>query len=123
MPEAHDILLDAEKIVNDTLRQLFFDSELILLKSSPTTNTFSDVMTISDSWWGEYGGDRQTFNLVIAIDDEVMTDAIAEATHVKVDDDIYVIRNADTLPPKGMDTSWKVFCDRFTASSQFSPLY
>jgi hypothetical protein len=49
--------------------------------------------------------------------------AIAEATHVQVDDDYYVIRQGDTLPPKGTDVTWKLFCDRFSSRGQFSNLY
>lgn len=123
MAEVHDILLDAEKVVNDTLRRLVFDAEVTLLKVSATTNLFEEVETIANSWFFEYSRFRQNFLLEIARDDQTLTDAMAEATHVRIDDDVYVIREADTLPPKGMDVSWKIFCDRFVERSQFGAIY
>jgi hypothetical protein len=74
-------------------------------------------------WFFEYSEFRQNFLLQIAADIASLTNAIAEATHVQIDDDYYVIRQGDTLPPKGTDVTWKLFCDRFASRSQFSNLY
>jgi len=108
----------------DALRDEFFDplTEVSLMKVSATTNTFETVEVISTKWFFEYSEYRQNFKLEIAMGWE-LADSVAEATHVQVDDDVYVIRNGDTLEPKGTDVTWKLFCDRFTQRGQFSPLY
>lgn len=126
MGAAHDALLTGRKKVFDTLRSTFFDTntEVVLLKQSATTNAFDTIEILYDSWWFEYSAFRQNFLLEIAKDDPDSINLSAqEATHVSVDGDIYVIRTADTLPPKGMDVTWKIFCDRFTERSQFKSLY
>lgn len=106
----------------------FFENVMVTLcKSSTSANEFVDVLNIGDEigpvWIFEYSEFRQNFLLQIAADDAALTNAIAEATHVQVDNDYYVIRNGDTLPPKGTDPTWKLFCDRFTKRDQISPLY
>jgi hypothetical protein len=126
MADVHATLLDARKKVFDTLRTLFFDTntELQLLKQSTSTNQFETIEILYDSWWFEYSAFRQNFLLEIAKDDpDSINLSVQEATHVSIDGDIYVIRTADTLPPKGMDVTWKIFCDRFTERSQFKSLY
>lgn len=125
MAEVHDILLDARKTVFDTLTPLFFDNatELKLLKQSDATNVFDEITTLDDSWFFQYSEFRQNFLLQISRDDDDLTEEIQEATHVQIDDDVYVIRTGDTLPPKGTDVTWKLFCERFAARSQFQSLY
>ena len=118
--DVHDILLDARKEVFDTLRPLFFDTatELILLKQSATANAFDEIEIVYDSWW------FKNFLLEIAKDDpNGINLSIQEATHVSIDGDVYVIRAADTLPPKGTDVTWKIYCDRFPERSQYKSLY
>ena len=124
--DVHDILLDARKEVFDTLRPLFFDTatELILLKQSATANAFDEIEILYDSWWFKYSAYRQNFLLEIAKDDpNGINLSIQEATHVSIDGDVYVIRAADTLPPKGTDVTWKIYCDRFPERSQYKSLY
>ena len=121
---AHDDIQDGLAEAFDALRDEFFDgfTEPILLKTSSTTNTFEEVETISSKWFFEYSDFRQNFKLEIAEGWE-LSDSIAEATHVQIDDDIYVIRNGDTVEPKGTDVTWKLFCDKFTKRGQFTALY
>lgn len=121
---AHDDIQDGLAEAFDALREEFFDplTEVSLLKVSATDRTFETVEIISTQWFFEYSEYRQNFKLEIAMGFE-LTDSIAEATHVKIDDDVYTIRNGDTLEPKGTDVTWKLFCDRFTKRDQISPLY
>ena len=123
MNEVHEILQGAMQTVHDTLAPLFFDhAEISLLKVSETANDFEVIETIDSSWFFEYSEFRQNFKLEIAKGDE-LTESMNVATHVKVDEDIYVIRQADTLPPKGTDVTWKLFCDRFVERAQFRAIY
>src|SRR4051812_27642410 len=124
--DVHDILLDARKEVFDTLRPLFFDTntELQLLKPSATLNEFEVIEIVYDSWWFKYSTFRQNFLLEIAKDDPDSKNlSVTKATHISIDGDIYVIRTADTLPPKGMDVTWKLFCEKSFQRSQTRPLY
>lgn len=125
MPEAHDALMLGARVVNDTLRGVFFEPhvELKLLKASPSANAFQTVETITEYWFFEYSNFRQNFLLEIAMDAFELETQMAEATHVKVDDDIYTIRTADTTPPKGTDVTWKIFCDRFETRGRFGAIY
>lgn len=95
-------------------------TEVKFLKQSPTTRTFDTVATL-DKWFFEYSEFRQAFVLQIAYNGDLQED-ISDATHVQIDDDVYVIRRGDTLPPKGTDVTWKFFCERFPQRAQMSPL-
>jgi hypothetical protein len=95
---------------------------VVLLKASGTEKEFEDVLEFSSDWFLEYSEFRQAFRLQIARDESI-AGSIAVATHVRVGDDVYVIRNADTVPPKGADVTWKLFCDRFAQREQFRSLY
>lgn len=91
---------------------------IALCKASETEDEFEAVLTIDSKRFFEYKSFREQFQLEIADDSPQLTAAMAEATHVKVDDDIYVIAKADTIPPKGVDVTWKIYCERFTTKSQ-----
>lgn len=121
---AHDDIQEGLAEAFDALRDEFFDTatEVSLMKVSATTNAFELIEVIYDKWFFEYSDYRQNFKLEIATGWE-LEDSIAEATHVQIDEDIYVIRNGDTIEPKGTDVTWKLFCDRFTQRGQFNPLY
>ena len=115
---------DAVSGVFDSLRGLFFEgSSLTLCKASSTADAFTEVAVIDAGWFLKYDKFRQAFVLEIAADSDELTDAMADATHVKVDDDYYLISAADTLPPKGLDLTWKIVCQRFTQRGQFKSIY
>ena len=119
-------LIRSRKKVFDKLRKKFFPTttEVILLKQSATANAFDEIEILYDSWWFKYSAYRQNFPLEIAKDDpNGINLSIQEATHVSIDGDVYVIRAADTLPPKGTDVTWKIYCDRFPERSQYKSLY
>jgi hypothetical protein len=125
MPDAHDALLEGAQTVFDTLADLFYPAgtTVTLQSQSPTTNAFTDILMLTTLWWMEYLDYRQQFRLEIARDDSTLTTAMATATHVKIASDIYEIVQADTLPPKGVDVTWKIFCTRFATRSTFEAIY
>lgn len=121
---AHDDLLEGYAVALDTLAEEFMPEQQIrLMKVSTTTNTFEEVQVIYSKRFFEYQAFRQQFRLEIADDAPELVDVMAEATHVEIDNDIYVIAQADTVPPKGTDVTWKIFCEKFTKRSQFASIY
>lgn len=122
---AHDDLLEGYGEALDTLAEEFMPDQIVtLMKVSTTTNEFEEVLVVPTKRFFEYQAYRQQFRLEIAHDDFLgITEAMAEATHVQIDEDYYVIAQADTLPPKGVDVTWKIFCERFAQRAQTAPLY
>lgn len=94
--------------------RLFGDvSEVLLLKDSPDSErAWETVATIDKAWFFGYDKFRRAFLIEIAADGLNLTEWMAEATHVQIDEDVYEIARADTLPPKGTDVTWKIYCDR-----------
>lgn len=127
MPASTDIQEGIAEAFEALGEEFFENVTVTLCKASTTANEFVDLMDIGaeigPKWIFEYSQFRQNFLLQISADEAVLTNAIAEATHVQVDNDYYVIRTGDTLPPKGTDPTWKLFCDRFTKRAQFANLY
>ena len=64
---------------------------------------------------------RQQFLLEIAVDDD-LTQYITQATHVQIDDDVYELVSNDTLPPKGTDVTWKLFCTKYARRANYAAL-
>ncbi len=122
--EGADILLEARREVFDTLRPLFFGSDITitLLKPSETAREFDEIEFLIDKWFFEYSNFRKNFLLEIADDGPDIAAALAEATHVAIGDEVYVIEDGDPTPPLGTDVTWKVFCNRYTRRSQYAAL-
>lgn len=98
----------------DVLSAEFLDGVTVkLLKVSEDYDEFDEVLEIESKRFFEYSNYRKNFLLEIADDSEALTEAVAEATHVKVDDTVYVIIAGDTKPPSSTDVTWKIFCDLF----------
>lgn len=89
------------------------------LKEDPETRTFNEIGTLTD-WFFEYSAYRQNFLLEIAQDSAELTAWVNKATHISIGTDVYVISQSDTLPPKGTDFTWKLFCTRDFKRSQIS---
>lgn len=121
---AHDDLLEGYAVALDTLATEFMpDQEIWLMKTSTSSNEFEEVWGITSKRFFEYNAFRQQFRLEIADPDHDLDEIMIEATHVRVDDDVYVISQADTLPPKGVDVTWKLFCERFAKRGQFASIF
>src|SRR5688572_10772878 len=68
------------------------------------------IATLNESFHFEYDEYRGKFKLEVAINDEGTTSDFQSASHVRIGDDVYVISRGDTLPPKGIDFTWKFYC-------------
>lgn len=121
---AHDALQKGIGIALDVLHKEFMPNvSAALCKSNQTERGFEDVLILTEKWFFEYKSFRQRFLLEISDDNEMLTAAIAQATHVLIDDDYYVIVTKDTIPPKGVDVTWKIYCERFVRKAQRAPLF
>jgi hypothetical protein len=106
-------------------RALVFDTgtEVEFLKASDTADEFDIVDTVTEKWWLEYSNFRRNFLLEVAEDATILQGTMAEATHIRIADEIYVINRRDMTPPQGTDVTWKIYCDRYTKRSNFQTLY
>lgn len=110
--------------VYDKVRTRFFeDQDLVFLKVSEAADAFDTVTTISASWFLEYNNFRQKFKVEVAVNEDGFNEGVVTATHLQVGDDIYVISEADTIKPKGIDFTWKFYCERFFRKNQYSNIY
>lgn len=117
---------------NDALAEQFqYGVTVKLCYVDPTTNVFTDLLTVTSSRFFEYSNYRKNTLLEIAIEgdtfmDEFSTTTMSEymalATHVKIDSDVYVIRQGDTLPPSGTNPVWQIYLDLFESDRQYSRL-
>lgn len=123
----HEALLTGAKVVNDTLREVFFDTDatvVSLLKPSATDREFTTIVELSEGWFFEFDDYRKQFVLEIASTDETLEENVAEATHVDVaGHGVFVIVRGDVTPPAGTDVTWKIGCEKFPARGQFRALY
>lgn len=125
MSTAHDALQTGIGFAHDALKSVFFesDTEVLLLKpSDDATREFEVLWQITDKWFFEYSDFRQRFVLEIADDSTELFDSINAASHIQIDQDVYEIAKADTLPPKGTDVTWKIFCTRLARRANYSAL-
>lgn len=125
MPDAHDAIQEGLGVAFSTLKDLFFESgtEVLLLKpTNDAEREFEVVWQVTDKWFFEYSAYRQNFLLEIAEDSTDLDDNIPQATHIQIDSDVYEISQSDTLPPKGTDVTWKVFCTRYARRANYAAL-
>lgn len=112
--------------VFDTLRDnIFFDATdaLVLLKLNAAANDFVEVYTVPNSWLVEYGDTRQVAIVKVSADNATLTAAMADATHFKINADVFAIRTGDTLAPLGLSLMWNITGDRYDKKTRFSELY
>lgn len=112
--------------VFDVMRSLFLESgtDCYLVKQSASSDTFETVATLSSNWFFEWSNFRQAFVLEIAEVGTTLNADIIEATHIQFDSGaVYIINQADTVPPTGSDVTWKLSAQKFTQAGQFRGLY
>ncbi len=126
---AHDALRNGIATAHNVLVRQFMPGTVVkLLAVSETYGEYDEVLTISSKWFFEYSNFRKNFLLEIADTSDALTNALGNdteqltATHVRIDDDIYVINSGDTTPPKGTDVTWKVYCDLFERKARFESM-
>jgi hypothetical protein len=88
------------------------------LVPSETADEFEVIATAVDSFHFEYEDFRQRFRLEVAVNEEPFNTDVLLATHIRLGTDIYTISNADTVAPKGIDFTWKFYCQRFFKRGQ-----
>jgi hypothetical protein len=93
-----------------------------LLKQSATADVFDTVLVISSKRFFEYSNFRKNTLLQIADTSSALTTAMGLATHVSIDSTVYVIRDADTLPPSGTNPVWMLYLDLFEKSQRWTNL-
>jgi hypothetical protein len=126
MAEIADDIREAIGEVFDILRgDVFLDASdtMTLVKPSGTANSYSDIVEITGKWWVEYDDRRKSPKLMIADNADEIEEAMAEATHFKVNDTVYAIDKGSTIPPIGASTMWTVYGERQPKRGQFVDLW
>lgn len=116
MPASVSIRKGMGKVFNALSKQFLYNVQVKLLKVNQTTDEYDTIFDIQEKRFLEYTNNRKNLMLEIAEDYEALTDTVDEATHIQVDDDIYVILVGDTIPPKSTDVTWKLFGELDTRS-------
>jgi len=117
-------LLRGRKKVFDKMRAKFFplSTELFLLRASDTTNVFLDLWNVDESWFF----DTVAGLLYIAEGKQNLAEPMAEATHVRIGEQVYHIITDDTLAPDeigGTRVNWTLKLNQFTERAQFKAMY
>ena len=113
---AHAALQKGLGIAFTVLSQQFMpDTVITLCKVSENYNEYDDLLDISEKRFFEFSNYRQNFLLEIADDNDTLTEAITEATHIRIvrggETAYYSIRDGDTVRPMSTDVTWKLFAD------------
>lgn len=117
MPAHDDIREGLAEAFNALSDEFMPKSVVTLLKPSDTLAEYETIFDIQTNRFVEFTENRTKLLLEIAASYDDLTDTIAEATHIQVDDDIYLISVADTVVPKSTDVTWKLFGDLETRST------
>lgn len=84
------------------------DAVVTLCNGSEAYDEFDDVYELTGSRFFEYSENRETVTLEIALDTDDVTNAVVNATHLKIDDDVYEIADRSRTAPKSTDVTWVV---------------
>lgn len=90
------------------------------------SDKFVDVLEITTKRFFEYSSFRKKFILQIAAVSAELIAAVAESTHVRVEDangsTVYVIDDDDVVPPQSTDVVWNIACDVYERRDHYSTL-
>ncbi len=122
---ALDKIIAAKAKEFNALRKVYFpaNSTLELLKISDGENDFEIIETLFADWYLKYSEYRHQFKLSVARSDAFFTDAVGEASNVRINADVYWIQKADTLPPMGTEPVWSLFCERGFSKGNIGRIY
>lgn len=84
------------------------------------TGEYAVEITFHDGWYLGYSEFRQSFYLTLVTDEVFEREKIVTATHLRINEDVYVINQADSIVPMETNPSYKFFCQRFDSSSNWS---
>lgn len=120
-----DEMIEGRRELNDALREEFMppDSRLEFLKPSTTAREFEIVLTFYYGWFLKYNEFRQETRVELATNEVFEKEQLRTATHIKINDDVYVIAQGETIEPQGTKPYWYFFCNLFPNKAQFSPIY
>lgn len=117
----------------DIERKLLFPPEATVkfLIINDQSQDFETIFELLKGWKFEYSKyrsgspvfrtDLDVFKLSIARGrDAEIVEAINRAKFVEITDEIYVIRQADTLAPQGEEPFWKLYCEQHSSVNQFT---
>lgn len=115
-----DIQAAIGEVFNTLRDDVFFESTdtLELIKASDTADEFDQVIELTD-WFFEKDA-QGNINVRIAKSFEDLTDSVEVATHVRHNNDVYVISRGDIKPPVGNRVFWEMFCERYPRQAQYS---
>lgn len=122
MPASVDIREGMAEAFNVLAEEFHDDAVVALAKPSSVYGEFDTITTITTNRFFEFADDRKTVLLEIATDTDALTEAIAEATHVVIDDTPFEIQRQDTQAPQSTDVTWKITASRFPQASKFTTL-
>lgn len=109
MPNAHDDVQDGIAEAFDTLSEEFMpDATATLVKAADNYDEYDTVLLLTSKRFFEFKESRKFIFLEIADDNADLTDAIANATHIKINEEIYEISTNDTIAPLSTDVTWKL---------------
>lgn len=122
MAQVYEKLISANGKIFNVLRRLFFppDSTLELLSVDDESNDFNVEETLIEGWYLEYSETRRTFRLEIASNDLFLKENIMAVSHVRINEDVYLITKSDTISAVGENPVWTLFCERDFRRSAFS---
>jgi len=93
----------------DALAGQFIPSVTVtLVKASDDYAEYETVLLLTSKRFFEFKENRKFIFLEIADDTTALTTAIANATHIKVNEEIYTISTSDTIAPLSTDVTWKL---------------
>lgn len=94
-----------------------------LLCVSEDSDEFETVREITENVFFEFEDNRKKVALQVAEDSQELTDDMNQATHIEIDDEIFVINAGDTIPPSMTDVTWKLSGDLYERKqAQYSRL-
>lgn len=107
----------------NVLARLFHpDKTVKLAKASEDYAEFDDLYTVADKRFFEFADGRRTLTLNIADTSEALTEAMAKATHVLIDDDLYSIEQGDVVTPDTNGDTWVITGTYFERPARYETL-
>ncbi len=101
-------------------KKLFYpDATIELLAVSDTTNQFVVITDVDSGWFFDYSALR----LSVATTDTDFGSLINQSTNIRINEEIYTIRSADTIARAGTNPVWEIVCERELRSSNFRNAY
>lgn len=124
---ASDDLRDGMAEAFDALSEEFQAHAVVtMLKVSDTDDEFTEIMVLENKRFFEYSNFRKNTLMEIADASVELTETMADATHVRIDNDnestVYTIIAGDTIAPSGTQPFWQLYLDLFERRTHYTRL-